>query len=106
VPFTLECGELALVGHAAGDRERLAADEAADRLEQRRTRLLDGIDDVTGNDPARAGETDWDMEIDDLARRIGDGEIERACAVEVENPGEVAGGIEGERLAVEGDFPT
>jgi hypothetical protein len=46
------------------------------------------------------------MEVDKLPRRVGDGEIERACAVQAQSPGEVPCGVEREWLTIEGDLPT
>ena len=52
---------MALVRDAARDRQRLAANESAGRLKQRRARLLDRVHDRAGNDPA------WTREGDGLA---------------------------------------
>ena len=92
---------MALVGHAARDRQWLAAYEPARRLEQRRACLLDGVEDGAGNDPTGTCEGYGNVEVQQLAARVPDAEVERARSVEADDAGEVACGVQAERVAVD-----
>ena len=80
------------------------ANESAGRLKQRRARLLDRVHDGAGNDPAGTREGDWHAEVHQFSAGIADGEVERACAVEGDHAGEVAYGVQAERVAVDRDL--
>ena len=54
--------------------------------------------------PAGTREGDWHAEVHQFSAGIADGEVERACAVEGDHAGEVAYGVQAERVAVDRDL--
>src|SRR5205823_1291320 len=64
----------------------------------------DRVHDGAGNDPAWTREGDGHAEVHQFPAGIADGEVERACAVEGDHAGEVAYGVQAERVAVDRDL--
>jgi hypothetical protein len=62
--------------------------------------LLDGVEDGAGNDPAGTCEGDGNVEVHQLAAGVPDAEVERARSVEADDAGEVACGVQAERVTV------